>query len=95
MARFGPPDVEKRKQKQDVDRLIKSLADLKDASVRREAAEALGQLGDLADPQAVDPLIAGLNDNRLGMRHACIAFSAWFLSREERFNVLVGHKPAG
>lgn len=42
---FGPPDVEALKAKKDVDGLVKALAH-KDWRVRRDAAQALGDLAD-------------------------------------------------
>ncbi|MGZ6266880.1 MAG: HEAT repeat domain-containing protein [Candidatus Limnocylindrales bacterium] len=53
MGLFGPPDVAKLKAKGDVPGLIKALGYDADPSVRRDAAAALGELG---DPRAVEPL---------------------------------------
>ncbi len=58
MPLFGPPDIERLKEKGDVDGLIKALSHKK-ASVRRDAAVAVGALG---DARAVDPLTAALRD---------------------------------
>jgi HEAT repeat protein len=59
MGLFGPPDVAKLKAKGDVPGLIKALGYDADPSVRREAAAALGGLG---DARAVEPLSAALRN---------------------------------
>jgi HEAT repeat protein len=59
MALFGPPDVAKLKAKGDVPGLIKALGYTGDPSVRRDAAAALGDLG---DARAVEPLGAALRN---------------------------------
>jgi bilin biosynthesis protein len=56
---FGTQDVQEMKEKRDVDELIKALGYKKDSGVRRDAAEALGEVG---DSRAVEPLIRALND---------------------------------
>ena len=53
-----PPNVERLKEKGDVSGLVKALG-YKDEAVRREAAKALGEIGDAA---AVEPLITALRD---------------------------------
>ena len=58
MGLFGPPNIEKLKAKKDVDGLIKALTH-RDESVRKIAAEALGDVGGL---RAVDPLTAAMRD---------------------------------
>ncbi len=61
MFLFGPPNVEKLLARKDVEGLVKVLRyragrrDGKSESVRKEAAQALGKLG---DKRAVEPLIA-------------------------------------
>jgi HEAT repeat protein len=50
---FGTQDVQEMKEKRDVDGLIKALGCEKDSSVRMNAAEALGAIG---DSKAVEPL---------------------------------------
>ena len=71
MPLFGPPDVEKMKAKRDVDGLIKALQYKRmrntgivefdnTAPVRKQAADALGELG---DARAIEPLIVALDDN--------------------------------
>jgi HEAT repeat protein len=65
MPLFGPPNVNKMREKQDVPGLIKALRYEKDENVREAAAEALGALG---DPRAVTPLIAALTDQSSEMR---------------------------
>jgi HEAT repeat protein len=67
MSLFGPPNVEKLKAKGDVKGLIKALGYKKDAEVRKEAAQALGEIG---DTQAVEPLIATLKDENRDVRRA-------------------------
>jgi WD40 repeat protein len=62
MGLFGPPDVERLKAKGDVKGLIKALEYEKDWHVRRDAAEAFGQIG---DPRAIGPLIAAFKDGYL------------------------------
>jgi HEAT repeat protein len=58
MPLFGPPNVEKLKEKGDVFGLIKALGH-KEASLRKDAAMALGEVGDV---RAVEPLIAALKE---------------------------------
>jgi len=50
----GTPDVEKMKEKRDVEGLIKALGYEKNSDVRKNVAEALGEIG---DARAVEPLI--------------------------------------
>jgi HEAT repeat protein len=64
MPLFGPPNVNKLKQKQDIGKLIKAL-NYDNASVRGAAAKALGEIG---DPRAVEPLIAALKDDHSNVR---------------------------
>ncbi len=52
MPLFGSPNIEKLKERRNVDGLIKALSH-KDAAIRRDAARALGVLG---DQRAVEPL---------------------------------------
>ncbi len=49
---FGTPNVQKMSEKLDIKRLIKALGYEKDSDVRREAAKALGKIG---DSRAVEP----------------------------------------
>lgn len=58
MSLFGPPNVEKMKAKKDVSGLIKALSYTKDSDIRKAAADALGEIGDL---RAVEPLISSQN----------------------------------
>jgi len=60
MPFFGPPIIEKLKANRDVQGLIKALSYQKDAIVRGDAAEALGQI---RDERALEPLIALLEDD--------------------------------
>ena len=59
MPLFGHPNVEKMLKKKDVKGLVKALTYKKNAVVRKEAAQALGKMG---DPQTLDSLIACLSD---------------------------------
>ena len=67
MPLFGPPNVEEMKTKGNVKGLIKALGYNKDHVIRRDAADALGQIG---DSFAVSPLIAALRDDDLEVRCA-------------------------
>ena len=58
MPLFGRPNVDRLKKKRAVKKLIKALAH-QDVSVRKSAAEALGDVG---DTRAVEPLLLVLND---------------------------------
>jgi HEAT repeat protein len=62
---FGPPDVDKLRDRRDVEGLIKALSHQKQADVRRKAAEALGRIGDTA---GVPALIEALDDTDKGVR---------------------------
>jgi HEAT repeat protein len=72
MGLFGPPDIDKLKQKKDVKALIRALGNqsfLPD--LRKQAADSLGALGDKC---AVDPLIKALGDREyLVKKHAAMA----------------------
>lgn len=59
MSLFGPPDIEKLEKKRDVNALIRALGHQKDDAVRMQAARALGRI---EDSEAVEPLIAALDD---------------------------------
>jgi HEAT repeat protein len=59
------PSVEKMKAKEDVEGLVKALKYTKDCTVRRGAAEALGEI---RDSGAVDPLIQASRDEDSGVR---------------------------
>lgn len=59
MALFGPPNVDKMKEKKDVQGLVKALGYEKDNGIRESAARALGEIG---DKRAVEALIDVLND---------------------------------
>lgn len=65
MPLFGPPNATKLKAKNDVPGLIKALGFKKDPIVRRDAAVALGQLG---DARAVEPLLEALTDTEADVR---------------------------
>ena len=57
MPLFGKPNVRKMKEEGDVKGLIKALSYTKDAYTCEFAVDALGQIG---DPEAVEPLISAL-----------------------------------
>jgi len=61
MSLFGPPNIEKLKSRNDVLGLIKALQYKRNTSVRRAAAEALGQIRNV---RAVEPLVDALKDNQ-------------------------------
>jgi HEAT repeat protein len=67
MGLFGPPDVEKMKEKKNIKGLIKALNYKKDWSIRADAAGALGDIGDV---RAVEPLIAALKHGEREVRQA-------------------------
>jgi HEAT repeat protein len=69
MPLFGPPNVDKLKAKRDLPGLTKALGYKQDSSLRRAAAEALGQLG---DARAVEPLIGALGDETVSVRQAAV-----------------------
>ena len=54
MFLFGPPNIDKLKTKGNVEGLIAALNYKKDPTIRRDAAKALGEMG---DSRAVEPLI--------------------------------------
>ena len=67
MSQFGPPDVDKLKAKGDVKGLIKALNYVRYKPTRTDAARVLGEIG---DPQAVEPLITALKDKTWDVRKA-------------------------
>lgn len=69
MSLFGPPNVERLREKRKVQSLIKALNYKKMWQVRAEAAEALGELQNQA---AVSPLITLLQDPDQTVRVAAI-----------------------
>ncbi len=69
MSLFGPPNVEKMKGKRDVPGLIEALAYQKDATVRKDAAQALGEIG---EADGVEPLIAALAERNDDVRMAVV-----------------------
>jgi hypothetical protein len=66
---FDPPDIENLKSTGNLRGLIKAL-DHSDQSVRKRAAEALGEVG---TPKATEPLIDSINDWNKEMRQAVIS----------------------
>jgi len=67
MALFGPPNVERLKQRRNLKGLLKALSYRDDAKVRKQAAEALGGL---KDAQALPQLLSALDDDEPGVRVA-------------------------
>ncbi len=65
MALFGPPNIEKLESKRNVSGLIRALRYKKTDDVRKDAAKALGRLGDV---RAVKPLCAALRDSECPVR---------------------------
>jgi HEAT repeat protein len=72
MALFGPPNIEKLAARRNVKSLIKALNYEKSVDIRREAARALGKIG---EAQAVEPLSAALKDGKYSVRE----MAAWGL----------------
>src|ERR1035437_10138331 len=64
---FGPPNVDRLMARGDMLGLIKALEYQKLWRVRRDAAVALGQIG---DADAVQPLVSGLKDDNPSVRLA-------------------------
>jgi len=67
---FGPPNVDKLMAKGDFPGLINALEYQNVWRVRRDAAAALGEIG---DADAVEPLMAALEDDSASVRIAVIA----------------------
>jgi hypothetical protein len=67
---FGPPNVDKLMAKGDFLRLVNALEYQNVWRVRRDAA---GALGDMGDPAAVEPLMVALDDDSASVRIAVIA----------------------
>jgi HEAT repeat protein len=67
MPQPGRPDVDKLETKRDVDGLIKALSYAPDWAVRKDAAEALGRIGDL---RAYAPVLEAFDDPRPEVRDA-------------------------
>ncbi|MGD1996106.1 MAG: HEAT repeat domain-containing protein [Anaerolineae bacterium] len=66
---LGPPNVEKLKDRVNVQGLIKALGYQEDSRVRRGAAAALGELG---DRRAVVPLTGALHDEHSSVRRTAV-----------------------
>jgi HEAT repeat protein len=60
MKLFGPPNIEKLKENQNIEGLLKALSNKKYADVRWKSAKALGQI---RDKRAVESLIEALSDD--------------------------------
>lgn len=67
MLMFGRPNVKEMQARRDVKGLIKALRYQRDDEVRKDAADALGLLG---DSLAVEPLIDALKDHSQRVRRA-------------------------
>lgn len=66
MGLFGPPNINKLKTKGNVQGLIRALNYKKDPTIRRDAAKALGEIG---DSLAVEPLIEiAIGDDSIELR---------------------------
>lgn len=63
----GPPNIEKLKEKRNVNGLIKALQYQKDSEIRKEAVNALGESDEL---HVVEALIGALSDEVSGVRQA-------------------------
>jgi len=69
MGLFGPPDIQKLKEERNINKLINALLYKKLDVVIKDAAEALGEIG---DPRAVEPLIATMKDINIDWRHKAV-----------------------
>ena len=69
MLLFGPPDVRELAAKHDVKGLIKALGYKTDPNVRKDAAKALGEIGDVI---AIEPLIMSLQDDALSVNLSAV-----------------------
>jgi len=67
MPLFGPPDIDRLKERENVKGLIKALNYGSDYRIRRDAAKALGAIGDI---HAAEPLITALNDDHSSVKWA-------------------------
>ncbi len=65
---FFKPNVENLKAKKDVEGLINVLGRKRDSDMRRQAAKALGEIG---DAKVIEPLIQALTDDDVGIQSAC------------------------
>jgi len=68
MFDFLKPNIRKLKEKRDIKGLVKALYH-KDSSIRIDAANALGEIG---DPSAVDGLLGALKDESTDVRRAAV-----------------------
>lgn len=66
---FRSQNVSSLKEKRDIDGLIRVFLNHKDAAVRKEAADALGSLGDV---KAVDPLITAVSGSDDALKGSAI-----------------------
>jgi len=79
MPLFGPPNISKLKSRLDIKGLIKALDYTKDAGIRDQAIEALGELGGRA---ATEPLLSLLEDEGCGCE--ALAVTALGKIKDER-----------
>ncbi len=77
---FSRANVEKMKVERDVEGLIKALNYKKDRDVRRDAAKALGQIGNTRNMESVIPLVQALKYENEEIRTE----AAWFLEQIEK-----------
>ncbi len=62
-------NIDEMKAKRDFDGLFKALNNKRNVFARRDAAKALGEIGDLT---AMEPLIAALEDSKKDVRDAAV-----------------------
>ncbi len=79
MPLFGPPNINKLKSRLDIKGLIKAVYYTKDAGIRDQAIEALGELGGRA---ATEPLLSLLEDEGCGCE--ALAVTALGKIKDER-----------
>ena len=76
MGLFGPPDVDKLKNKRDVKGLLKALKYRGSATVRKNAALALSEVAPAAPAKVIEmtiaPLMAGFEDSETVVATACV-----------------------
>lgn len=82
---LGPPNVEKLQSKRDVAGLIRALSYPKDSTIRRAAAVALGEIGDMS---SINALKDAIRDSDPAVRVAAIT-SLGAISAPEATEILV------
>jgi HEAT repeat protein len=85
LSLFGPPNVEKLQAKRNIAGLTKALNYRKDASVRRAAALALGEIGATS---AVEALKERLRESDSAVRFAAVAALGAFSTPEARESLM-------